>query len=296
MDFGEFDFNWAFNFDFSGLISSALQIALILVVTWFIVWWMKRIIPRLIQAKIPRVRDESSDQTASRSESLSGVIVKALAFVVWLVAWIMVLSVMGVNTTPIIAAVGLAGLAVGFAAQSIIRDYFHGFFILMEDWYRVGEVATVAGIGGLVTEITLRRTVLRDLNGTMHVIPNGKIELASNMARDWARINLDISVGYGENLDRVVEVINDVCKEIQDDPELGQQLTSDLQVVRVNNLGDHGIDIKIMGDTKPMQQWSLSGELRKHLKDRFDQEGIEIPWPHTKVYFGNTFEELRSNN
>jgi small conductance mechanosensitive channel len=257
---------------------------------------MKRIIPRLIQAKIPRVRDESSDQTASRSESLSGVIVKALAFVVWLVAWIMVLSVMGVNTTPIIAAVGLAGLAVGFAAQSIIRDYFHGFFILMEDWYRVGEVATVAGIGGLVTEITLRRTVLRDLNGTMHVIPNGKIELASNMARDWARINLDISVGYGENLDRVVEVINDVCKEIQDDPELGQQLTSDLQVVRVNNLGDHGIDIKIMGDTKPMQQWSLSGELRKHLKDRFDQEGIEIPWPHTKVYFGNTFEELRSSN
>jgi small conductance mechanosensitive channel len=124
----------------------------------------------------------------------------------------------------------------------------------------------------------------------MHVIPNSKIELASNMTRDWARINLNISVGYNENLDRVIEVTNDVCQKFKDDETWGKNMTSVPEVVRVDSLGDSGIEIKILGDTKPGQQWALMGELRKRLKDRFDQEGIEIPWPHTKVYFGNTMQ------
>ena len=290
------DFNWAFNFDLAGVVSGALKAVLVLVVAWLIVWLVRRIIPRIIEAKIPKIREESPDELASRSQTLSGVVVRTLSFVIWLVAGMMVLSVLGVNITPVIAAAGLAGLAVGFAAQSIIRDYFHGFFILMEDWYRVGEVANVAGIAGLVVQIGLRRTVLRDLNGTMHVIPNGKIELASNMTRDWARVNLDISVGYGEDLGRVFEVINDVCTQLKEDPEFGPDLTADLKAVRVNNLGDHGIEIKVLGDAKPMKQWGLAGELRRRLKDRFDQEGIEIPWPHTKVYFGNSFQSADSKN
>jgi len=290
------DFNSGFNFDLAGLISGALKTALIVGVVCVSVWLLKRILPRIIQVRIPKIREESPDELASRSGTLSGVLVSALSFIFWLVGGMMILSVFGVNTAPILAAVGLAGLAVGFAAQNIIRDYFYGFFILFEDWYRVGEVATVAGIGGLVQEITLRKTVLRDLNGTMHVIPNGKIELASNMTRDWARVNLDISVGYGEDLDRVFEVINDVCSQLQADPEFGPDLTADLKAVRVNSLGDHGIEIKILGDAKPIKQWGLAGELRRRLKDRFDQEGIEIPWPHTKVYFGNSFQSADSKN
>jgi len=178
-------------------------------------------------------------------------------------------------------------LAVGFALQNIIRDYFHGLLIIMEDWFRVGEVVSVAGEAGVVEAMGLRRTVLRDLNGTMHVVPNGKIEIASNMARDWARIHLDISVAYKENLDDVIRVINDVCQNFKDDPDWGVDLLSTPRVERVDGLGDHGIDIKILGDTKPMRQWALTGELRKRLKERFDVEGIEIPWPHTKVFFGN---------
>ena len=277
----DLDVNWA---DF---IPVAVEVLLILLVTFIIVLILKRVIPRVIAARIPKIRDESGDQLTARSRTLSGVVVQVVSAIIWAVALVMILSVFGVDIGPLLAAIGVAGLALGFAAQNIIRDYLHGFFIIMEDWYRVGEVASIAGVGGLVDAITLRRTILRDLDGTMHVIPNSKVEMASNMARDWSRINLNIGVGYGENLSRVFEVANQVCQEFQDDPAWGGDLLTTPHVERVDNLGDSGIDIKIMADTKPAKQWGLMGELRKRLKDRFDQEGIEIPWPHTKVYFGN---------
>jgi small-conductance mechanosensitive channel len=145
-------------------------------------------------------------------------------------------------------------LAVGFAAQNMIRDYLHGFFIIMEDWYRVGEVAVIAGIGGLVVEVSLRRTVLRDLDGAMHVIPNSKIELASNLTRDWARSNLNVEVAYGVDLDRVTEAVNAVGEEMKADAVFGPDLLS-----------------------TPHVEWI----------DKLGESGIKIPWPHAKVYFGN---------
>jgi small-conductance mechanosensitive channel len=232
---------------------------------------------------------------AQRSETLSRIVAQVVSVIIWVVAIIMILSALGVDITPLLAGIGVGALAIGFAAQNIIRDYLHGFFIIMEDWYRVGEVATVAGIGGLVENISLRRTILRDLNGTMHFIPNSKIELASNMTRDWSRINLNVSVAYGENLNNVFRVINEVGQELKDDPTWGKDLLTTPEVLRVDNLGDSGIDIKILADTKPIRQWALMGELRKRLKDRFDQEDIEIPWPHTKVYFGNKLRNGDNN-
>ena len=279
------DFN--FDFNLSTLVTGAIKVLVIVAITLVVLFVLRRLIPRMIEARIPRIREESAEQLSARSKTLSGIIVRTISFVVWIIAGMMILSVLGINIGPILAAVALVGLAVGFAAQNIIRDYFHGFFIIMEDWFREGEVATVAGIGGVVESMGLRRTVLRDLNGTMHVIPNSKIELASNMTRDWARINLDVSVAYKEDLNRVFSVINKVCQQFKDDPEWGKDMTSTPKVERVDNLGDHGIDIKILGDTKPMRQWALTGELRRRLKQRFDEEDIEIPWPHTKVYFGN---------
>ena len=276
-----------FDFNFSVLATAAVKVVIIIAVTVVVFWVLKRVVRRLISARIPKMREETQEQLSMRSETLAGVINRTLSFIVWIIAFMMVLSVLGINVAPIIAAVGLAGLAVGFAAQNIIRDYFHGFFIIMEDWFRVGEVATLAGETGLIVDMGLRRTTLRDINGTMHVIPNGKIELASNLARDWARINLDISVSYNENLDKVIQVINGVCQQFKDDPDWGGDMLTIPKVERVNDLGDSGIAIKILGDTKAMRQWALMGELRKRIKDRFDAEGIEIPWPHTKVYFGN---------
>ncbi|MFC1872057.1 mechanosensitive ion channel family protein [Chloroflexota bacterium] len=183
---------------------------------------------------------------------------------------------------------GVGGLAIAFAAQNLVRDFITGFFILLEDQYRVGDVVTVAGISGVVEEIGLRRTILRDLDGIVHSVPNGKVEISSNMTRKFSRVNMDISVGYGENLNRVIEVINAVCNEMAEDPTWKPDLITTPAVVRVNKLGDSGIDIKVVGDTKPSRQWAVMGELRLRIKNTFDAKGIEIPWPHTKVYFGNS--------
>ncbi len=284
-----------FTFDLSAVAVGVLKILVIFVITLVLLFVARRVIPKVISVRIPKILDESPDQLAVRSKTLSGVVVQGVSAIIWIVAIVMMLSAAGVNIAPLIAAVGVAGLALGFAAQNIVRDYLHGFFIIMEDWYRVGEVAVVVGTGGLVEDINLRRTVLRDLNGTKHFIPNSKIELASNLTREWARINLNVSVAYKENLDHVFSVINQVCQEFKDDPAWGSDMLTTPHVERVDNLGDNGIEIKILGDTKPIRQWALMGELRKRLKDQFDKEGIEIPWPHTKVYFGNTLRGEGSN-
>ncbi len=279
--------NIDFNLDLSALAAGAVQVLVIVVVTLVMLWIVKRAVRKAVSARIPKVREETPEQLSARAETVSGVVTRTITFVAWIIAFIMILSVLGINVAPIIAALGLAGLAVGFALQNIIRDYFHGFLIIMEDWFRLGEVVSVGGEVGVVEAIGLRRTVLRDLNGTMHVVSNSKIEVASNMTRDWARINLDVSVAYKENLDDVIRVVNEVCQRLKDDPDWGGDLLTAPHVERVDSLGDHGIDIKILADVKPGKQWALSGELRKRLKARFDEEGIEIPWPHTKVYFGN---------
>ncbi len=145
----------------------------------------------------------------------------------------------------------------------------------------------IAGISGLVEDINLRRTVLRDLDGILHSVPNGEITTASNYTKDWSRVNLNISVAYGEDLDHVMAVINRVGEELDKDPQWAPLILKAPQALRVDNLGDSGIEIKILGDTQPIKQWDVMGELRKRLKKAFDEEGIEIPWPHTKVYFGS---------
>ena len=278
-----------FDFDFgvSTIVNSAIQVAIIIIAAIILSMVIRLLIPKLIQSKIPRLRRETKEQLAVRSKTLSHIVVQVLTVLLWVFTFVMILSQLGVDIAPLLAGIGVASLAIGFAAQNIIRDYLHGFFIIMEDWYREGEVAIIQGTGGLVEKITLRRTVLRDLNGTMHIFPNSRVEQASNMTRDWSRVNLDITVAYKEKLDNVFKVINEVGQGLKDDPEWGKNLITTPAVTRVNNLGDHGVEIKILADTKPITQWGLMGELRKRLKDRFDEVGIEIPWPHTKVYFGN---------
>jgi small conductance mechanosensitive channel len=186
-----------------------------------------------------------------------------------------------------LAGLGVAGIAIGFGAQSLVRDLINGIFILLENQYGIGDVVTAAGISGLVEEVNLRRTILRDLDGIVHTIPNGEIRIASNFTKDYSRVNLNIPVAYGEDLDHVIAVINRIGKELAQDPAWQDLILKPPQVLRVDNFGDSGIEIKVLGDTRPIRQWDVMGELRRRLKKVFDEEGIEIPWPHTKVYFGN---------
>ena len=204
---------------------------------------------------------------------------------------LMLLSEVGIDIGPVLAGFGIAGIAVGFGAQYLIRDLIAGVFVTMENQYRVGDVARIADIAGLVEEITLRKTVLRDLDGIVHHVPNGEIRVASNYTRHFSRVNLNVSVAYGTNLDHAISVINRVGQELAEDKDWSKRMVKAPQVLRVDSLGESGIDIKILGDVKPLEQWAIMGELRLRLKKAFDNEGIEIPWPHTKVYFGNALME-----
>jgi small-conductance mechanosensitive channel len=264
------------------MLAIAAKVALIFALALVLNTAQKRLIARVIQA-MPKHVDDSD----VRSQMVTAVIARVITVTIWIIGLIMVLGVLEVDTTPLLATLGVASLGLGFAAQDLIRDYLQGVFIFIEDWYRLGDWVVIAGMEGTVEEITPRCTVLREIDGTMHIIPNSQISLASNQTRDWARINLIVTVAYKEDISHVYQVIDEICQGLKDDPEFGLNLTTTPVAMRVSDLGDHGVDICIRGDTKPGEQWALTGELRKRIKNKFDQEGIEIPWPHTKVYFGD---------
>ena len=269
-------------------LDHGLTIVVILVVG--IVLWivLKKIVPPLVRRIMTRPqKGESREGLRRRAETLQGVFLGIGRIIIILLVVFMLLSEMDIAIGPILAGFGVAGIAVGFGAQYLIRDLIAGVFILMENQYRIGDVARVADVTGLVEEINLRKTVLRDLDGIVHHVPNGEIRVASNYSRHFARVNLNISVSYGTDLDSAIEVINRVCKQIAEEEQWKPLFRSVPQVLRVDSLGDSGIDIKIIGDVQPLQQWNIMGQLRLRIKKEFDKVGIEIPWPHTKVYFGN---------
>jgi len=280
-------------FTIGWLAESGIRILVIVVIAVALYFVVRHLIPVLIKRTVTqRMKEELEEAIKQRSDTLSSVLIKASLGIIAILALVTILPEFGINITAMLAGIGIIGIAIGFGAQSLIGDYLNGIFILLEDQYDVGDVVRVAGIAGLVEEIGLRRTVLRDLDGLVHSIPNGEIKAASNFTKGYSRVNLNISVAYGEDLDRVIKVINRVCKEMAGDPEWKADLITTPQVLRVNNLGNSGIDIKILGDTKPIRQWAVTGELRLRLKRTFDAEGIEIPWPHTKVYFGDAIPEM----
>jgi len=271
------------------------RIALIAVISMAAIVVVGRFVPRLIAASVARRPDESEEEVRKRVNTLARVLASTGQIVVLFIAAFMVLSELDINIAPILAGVGVAGIAIGFGAQGLIKDLLAGLFIILENQYRVGDVVRISDVAGFVEDINLRRTVLRDLDGIVHVVPNGEIRVASNFTKEWARVNLNVSVAYGEDLDHVISVINQVGKELAEDPEWAPLILKAPQVLRVDDLGSSGIDIKILGDTKPIRQWDVMGELRKRLKKAFDEEGIEIPWPHTKVYFGNLPPDIRGS-
>jgi small conductance mechanosensitive channel len=272
------------------LLSTGIVILAYIIIAYFIYRLVKLFIPRLVIGfvKAQGKGRHSKSWFEKRSQTLSNMLTWAFAFVIGLIALFMILSKLTIDITPLLASAGVAGIAIGFGAQSLIKDFVSGTFILLEDQFNKGDVIKVAGIAGLVEEVNLRRTVLRDLDGIVHNIPNGQITTASNYTRDWARVNLDISVGYNEDLDHVFAVINKVGKELAEDEYFKTLIKTPPQVLRVQNFGDSGIDVRILGDVRPMNKWEVTGELRKRLKKAFDDEGIEIPWPHLKLYFGES--------
>lgn len=269
--------------------SHGVRILIIVVISVAVYFILHRVVPHVVRLHVagkmkgkPQVEIDKREATLSRVLVTTGVVIIAIA------ALFMILSEAGINITPVVAGFGIAGIAVGFGAQSLIKDLIGGFFILVENQYGVGDVVKIADTWGVVQEMNLRRTTLRDLDGVVHFVPNGEIKVASNATKEWSRVNLNISVAYGEDLDRVIKVLNGVGQELAEDPEWGPLILGAPKVLRVDSFDDSGIAIKILGETQPIQQWAVKGELRRRIKKVFDEEGIEIPWPHTKVYFGDS--------
>jgi len=274
-------------------LQHGIKILIILLVGFGLWLALKRLTPPLVQRTVARTRErESKAGMGKRTTTLVGVFLGAGKVLIALIIIFMILDELDIPIGPALAGLGIAGVAVGFGAQYLIRDLIAGIFILLENQYRVGDVAKVADVSGLVEEVNLRKTVLRDLDGIVHHIPNGEIRVASNLTRHWARAHLNVSVAYKEDLDRVMSLLKKIWEELAQDPTWGEFIIAKTpSFLRVDAFGDSGIVIKVAGETKPIKQWDVMGELRRRIKQEFDEQGIEIPWPHTKVYFGNSPEE-----
>jgi small conductance mechanosensitive channel len=245
------------------------------------------------------IRKAEKDETVDNSEAekridtLTGILLGALRIVLYTVFCIMLLGKFGIDIGPLLASAGILGLAVGFGAQELVRDYISGFFILLEDQLRAGDVAIINGTGGLVENIGLRTISLRDFSGTVHIFQNGKISSLSNMTKDWSAMVFDIGVAYKENVDQVMEIMKQVGDELQNDENFGPSIIEPIEVFGLDSFGDSALVIKARLKTKPIQQWTIGREYRRRLKIAFDAQNIEIPFPHTTVYWGEDINPLK---
>ena len=263
------------------LAGDGARIIAIIAVALVVDFVLHRIIAHALRLAVERqMKRAPEEEIEQRVDTLSSVFTGTGRAIVILVALLTLLPLAGISIGPLLAGVGILGLAVGFGAQSLVKDVISGLFILLDNEYSKGDVVTLAGISGLVEDVGIRRTVLRDLDGIVHYIPNGEISVASNFTKEYSRVNLNVGVSYSEDLDHVMRVIDRVGEEMAADPEWAPSIITPPKALRVDNFGDSGIDIKILGDTQPIKQWDVMGELRRRLKKAFDEEGIEIPYPH----------------
>jgi small conductance mechanosensitive channel len=240
--------------------------------------------------KVIVLASDQSDQLAGvaqkRAATLTGILRTIALTGIWAIVLIITLQSVGLDMTPILAGAGILGLAVGFGAQNLVRDVISGFFIILEDQIRLGDVAVINGTGGLVETITFRTISLRDFSGVVHIIPNGAINTLSNMTKEWSAFVLDMGVAYREDTDKVVKLMQDVGEELRHDPMFGSRMIEPIEVVGVEDFSDSAVTLRARIKTKPLEQWTIGREYRRRIKKAFDAQGIEIPFPHRTLYMG----------
>ncbi|MBM9460727.1 mechanosensitive ion channel family protein [Nocardioides sp. zg-536] len=271
------------------LIGKPLAIAGLVLLGILARWLLHRAVDRLAhraeKGVLPeRVESPTSARRKQRAATMSGVLKSIVTVAVLAVVGTMVLSELGVAIAPIIASAGIIGIALGFGAQSLVRDFLAGIFIFIEDQYGVGDVVDVGEASGTVEAVTLRMTRLRDINGTVWYVPNGEILRVGNQSQNWSRAVVDVAVGYGEDLARVQRVLREVAHDLWDDDELGRVMIEAPEVTGVESLDADSVTIRVMVKTAPLEQWSVARALRQQIKARFDHEGIEIPFAQRVVW------------
>jgi small-conductance mechanosensitive channel len=275
------------------ILSHGIKIVLITVGAYILSKLSKKFIEKMIKVAVVSSKYLTEQAKEKREATLIRIFLWTSRIIILLVAMLMILQEIGIPIGPILAGAGIIGLAVGFGGQYLIRDLISGFFIILENQYRVGDVVNFDGTGGLVEDINLRMTTLRDLDGTIHYIPHSEIKKVANLSKDFARVNLNIGVSYNSKLDHVIKVVNEVGNELSQDAQWKEFIIKPSQFLRVDDFAASSIVIKILGETQPLKQWDVTGELRKRIKIAFDNEKIEIPFPQRVIH---QIPKVQSNN
>jgi moderate conductance mechanosensitive channel len=273
-----------------------IRIVAILIVAWVSTRLVHKWFPHLrarIVYHMTEQRGGEDVELQKRAATLGGIIRKSFAVIVWIVATIMSLKEAGFDVGPILAGAGVVGLAVGFGAQNLVHDVISGMFLLLENQIRVNDVAILNGTGGLVEAINLRTTVLRGLDGTVHVFRNGTINTLSNMTHGYSYYVFEIGVAYKEDTDRVVEVVKGIADDLMKEDPYQHLILAPLEVLGVDQFADSAVIIKARFKTAPIQQWTVGREMNRRIKKKFDEVGIEIPFPHTSIYFGEASKPIQ---
>lgn len=261
-------------------MAAAGRIALILLLTALALRAIRQLIPRLRDAIVSR---QQTPEDGQRVRTLSRVARYIFTVATSLVSAMLILGELGISVAPILGAAGVVGIAVGFGAQSLVKDYFTGFFLLLENQIRLGDVVDVGGKSGLVEEMTLRYLRLRDYSGNVHYIPNGTISTVTNMSLGHAFAVIDVSIAYGEKIDHVIDVMRQVGLELRTTPAFAPNILEELEIAGVEQWAESAVMIRCRFKVAPLQQWAVRREYLQQLKARFDSEGIEIPFPHVKL-------------
>jgi len=275
--------------DFYPFLDKAVRILFILIAAFIATKLIHKWVPK-IRRRIVEIMSQHAGgpivELEKRAATLGGIFRKTVSVLIWVIALVMALSTAGFNIGPILAGAGVVGLAVGFGAQNLVHDVISGLFMLLENQIRVNDVAIINGTGGLVEEINLRTTVLRSLDGVVHIFPNGTINSLSNMTREYSYYLFDIGVAYKEDTDRVVEVVKQLAGEMMEEEAFKADILAPLEVLGVDKFADSAVIIKARIKTLPIRQWAVGREMNRRMKKKFDELGIEIPFPHQTLYFG----------
>ncbi len=271
------------------LIGTPLAIIGLILLGAVIRWLLHKVVARIARRAEKGVMPDRLDalaaaRRAQRAETMAGIFQSVITVVVIAVIGTMMLSEIGVNIAPIIASAGIIGIALGFGAQSLVRDFLTGIFIFMEDQYGVGDVVDLGDAIGSVEAVTLRVTRLRDVNGTVWFVPNGEILRVGNQSKNWSRAVVDVGVGYSEDLARVQRVLREVAHDLWEDEDFKGIIIEEPEVTGVEMLAADSVTIRVMIKTAPLQQWAVARTLRQRIKARFDHEGIEIPFAQRVVW------------
>ena len=266
-----------------------LPILLIVVVALIAIKLAGLFVHGIVKTLLDREATEGTAQELSavelkkRMDTLDELATHVIRFFIVVIAALMILDKLGLDIGPAVAGIGVVGIAVGFGAQTLVRDYLNGALILIENQYAKGDVVRLAGVAGTVEDFNLRRTTVRDIDGVVHTVPNGEVKVASNLTRVWARINEDIIVAYGTDIDRAIGVVDTVGREMLADPVWKRRVLEAPRVERVEALGEYGVTLKILGAVRATEQWAAGGEFRKRLLAALQANGIEIPRPQRVV-------------